>query len=243
MLAERRGGVAIVDLDLHHGQVATHLDIASAQSTAHLARDEQLTADPKLLQNAAAGHSSGLNVFSAPGRPDEAALVAVDDIIELVGALRRAYPTVVVDAGSAAGSRAMALVAMADRSMLVVTPEIPGLRAVHGALEAMGDAGVRGEQLRFVLNQPFASGAIGKDDIERHLGVELALQVPYDGEGCMRAVNEGRPIVSLLPRSPASIALRRLAGMAIDEEMAAASGQANEPERRGGLLNGLRRRA
>lgn len=244
VLAERSGAaVAIVDLDLHHGQVATHLDLASAQSTAQLSRDEQLRADPGSLRGAAATHPSGLSVFSAPGRPDEAALVTGDDVIELVETLRRAYPIVVVDAGSAAGSRAMALVAMADQALLVVTPEIPGLRAVHGALEAMTDAGVRGEQLRFVLNQPFASGAIGKDDIERHLGVELALQVPYDGEGCMRAVNEGRPIISLMPRSPASLALRRLAALASDQDVAGDAGRATEPERRAGLLGGLRRRA
>jgi hypothetical protein len=63
----------------------------------------------------------------------------------------------------------MALIAIADRSFVVITPDIPGLRAVQGAMEAMADAGVLGEQTSYLLNEPHAHGAIEQADIERHL--------------------------------------------------------------------------
>jgi len=241
LLARAGGSVAIADLDLHHGQVATHLNVAGRHSTAHLARDEHVAANPHLVRQAAARHPSGLSVFAAPARPDEAALITVDDVVQLVGSMRRAFNTVVIDAGSVAGSRAMALIAIADRSYVVVTPDIPGLRAVQGAIDTMSDAGVLGEQTAYVLNEPHAHGAIDQSDIERHLSVRITLRVPHDGESCMRAVNEGEPVSELAPRSPTTAALRRLAMLVAGEE----PGEDAEPEpaeRRGGLLGGLLRR-
>jgi pilus assembly protein CpaE len=241
LVAERGGAVAIADLDLHHGQVGTHLDVSGPNSTAHLARDEQIAGNPVLVRNSAVRHASGLSVFAAPTRPDHAGLVTVDDVLDLVGAMRRAYGTVVVDAGSVAGTRAISLFAMADCSFMLVTPDIPGLRAVQGAIEALNDAGATGEQTRFVLNQPFEHAAIDGADIERHFNVQLALEIPYDGENCMRAVNEGQPVSALAPRAPITGALRRLTALALGQEMPPEEVAADN-ERKGRLLGGLRRR-
>jgi pilus assembly protein CpaE len=240
LLAQAGGKVAIADMDLHHGQVATHLDVITSHSTAHLSRDEHVVDNPLLVRQAAVRHESGLSVFPAPSRPDGAALVTVDDVIALVGTMRQAFETIVVDAGSVAGSRAMAMIAIADRSFVVVTPDIPGLRAVQGAMEAMADAGVLGEQTSYLLNEPHAHGAIEQPDIERHLHVEVSLRVPHDGENCMRAVNEGKPISLLAPRSPVTAALRRLVELIEGREAVEADGAA--AERRRGRLGGLLRR-
>jgi pilus assembly protein CpaE len=241
VLAQAGADVALVDLDLHHGQVGTHLDVSAAHSTAQLARDEQAASDPALLRPVAASHASGLSVFTAPARPDEGALVGADDVLELVGGLRRGFATVVVDAGSTMGSRAIGLVAAADSAVLVITPDIPSLGTARGALEAMGEAGAHGDHVRFVLNQPFAEGAIAADDIERHLGVKLEIQLPFDGANAVRSVNEGKPLTALAPRSALSEGLRRLAhGVG---NMSPPAGAEERPERGpGGRFGGLLRR-
>jgi pilus assembly protein CpaE len=245
LLAGKRSGVAIVDLDLHRGQVASHLNVinTATHSTAHLARDEQVARSPQLLRASAVAHPSGLAVFPAPNRPDESGMVTVDDVVELVKTLRNAYRVVIVDAGSLIASRAVALVGMADRAVLVVTPDIPGLRAVQGAIEAINDAGALGEQMRYVLNQPFAHGAIDREAIERHLAVPLALQVPYDGDHSIRAANTGQPVSELAPKAGISEALRKLAGL-VSEAPATTQPPAEQAdgERRSGRLGGLLRR-
>jgi len=244
VLAGQRPGVAIVDLDLHRGQVASHLNLTgtAAHSSAHLARDEQVARNAQLLRASAVAHPSGLAVFPAPNRPDESGMVRVDDAVELIRTLRNAYRVVVVDAGSLIASRAMALLTMADRSVMVVTPDIPGLRAVQGAIEALNDAGGFGEQMLFVLNQPSAHNAINREDIERHLVVPIALQVPHDGEANSRAINAGQPVVEMAPRSQIAESMRRLAGLVSEAPAAEQAGDQEHGERRGGRFAGLLRR-
>jgi pilus assembly protein CpaE len=243
LLAGQRSSVAVADLDLHRGQVASHLNVTNSAtySTAHLAREEQVARSPQLLHASAVAHPSGLAVFPAPNRPDESGMVTVDDAVELVKTLRNAYQVVVVDAGSLIASRAIALLTLADRGVMVVTPDIPGLRAVQGAIEALNDAGALGEQMRFVLNQPFAHGAIDREDIERHLVVPLALQVPYDGENSIRAANSGQPISELAPRSAMADALRKLSAL-VSEQQGGQPAEQHDTERRSGRLGGLLRR-
>ncbi|MEO6350917.1 MAG: hypothetical protein ABIP53_09730 [Candidatus Limnocylindrales bacterium] len=53
---------------------------------------------------------------------------------------------------------------------------------------------------------------IGGEQIEEHPGIKVGFDVPYDGEGFVKAVNEAQPLVSMAHRSPAAAAIRRLAG-------------------------------
>ena len=66
------GSVAIADMDMYHGQVATHLDLYARNSTAQMAREDRLTQTPDMIHDAGKQHASGLMVFGAPYRPDEA---------------------------------------------------------------------------------------------------------------------------------------------------------------------------
>jgi pilus assembly protein CpaE len=235
-LAQRGLSVAIADLDFHHGQVAAHLDLRATRSTAHLARDTHLFDNPHGLTEFAVTHASGALVYGAPLRPDEGSLISVDDVIEFVRALRTVHPLTIIDAGSVPGSRALALLGLADQAMVVVTPEIPGLRALSGALTVMNESGMAGEQNVFVMNRPFAGGQISRADIEQNLGVKVALEIPFDGEGCLRSVNEGQPLVTLAPRSPVAAAVGRLASVIVDGATVGDNAEAPRRRRLGGLL-------
>jgi pilus assembly protein CpaE len=234
LLAQRGQGIAIADLDFHHGQVAAHLDLRPTLNTAQLARDDQGQGSLPTVAEAALHHLSGLIVYAAPQRPDDGSMISVDDVIELVRTLRSSHPLTIIDAGSVPGSRALALLGLADISVLVVTPEIPGLRALSGTLAAMADAGVAGEQNLFVVNRTFAAKPIGRPDIEQNIGVKVALEIPFDGDNCMRSVNEGKPLVTLAPRSPVVAAIGRLAAMVT--QGATAGTPAEAPRKRGGFL-------
>jgi pilus assembly protein CpaE len=237
-LAGRGQSVAIVDLDFHHGQVTAHLDLRATRTTADLARDSNLHDSPQTLAEFAVPHASGVLVYGAPLRPDEGSMIGTDEVIEFVRVLRSGHALTIIDAGSVPGSRALALLGLADQSVLVVAPEIPGLRALSGALAVMTDSGMAGEQNVFVMNRTFAGGQISGADIERHLGVRVAMEIPFDGESCLRAVNEGQPVVTLAPKSPVTAAIGRLAAVVSDG--ASAETGAEAPRRRG--LGGLLRR-
>jgi pilus assembly protein CpaE len=229
------GNVAIADFDMYHGQVSTHLDIYARSSTAALAREDHANFTPEMIQESGRQHSSGLTVFGGPYRPDDAVDVSAMQMVSLVEQLRTIYGTLVVDAGSTLDMRAIALLEHADRVALVLTPDIPALRLLHACLQVLSELGNAADRSVFVVNQIYPKAMIGAEQIEEHLGIKVGLEIPYDGEGFLKAVNEGQPLVNAAHRSTAAAALRRLAGQLTDSS---ADGEVVLPPRRG-LFRGL----
>ncbi len=226
-----RAPVAIADLDFQRGQVATLLDVQGATTTADLARDEQALEDGNALRQAGAGHPGGVHVFVAPYRPDLGTSVDHQQATALVDALRRGFGQVVVDAGSVLDWRVLAEMGAADRIVLTVTPEIPSLRVLQGALELINEVEGVAERTVFVLNNLFARQSVSAEQIQEHLGVPIAVEIPHDGELFLSAANEGQPLILSAPRSPAAQAIRQLAAILRGQQ--AETRAAPQPKRKG----------
>jgi pilus assembly protein CpaE len=233
------GNVALADLDMLHGQVATHLDIYSRVSTAALAREEFTGLGSEMLHESGKRHSTGLTVFGGPYRPDEAADISGEQLGRLVDALRNAYGTVIIDAGSTFDIRALTVLGRADAVCFVLTPDIPSLRLLKAALEMLTDSGAAAERTVYVVNDIYPKPMIGPVQIEEHLGLKVGHQVPYDGESFVKAINEGRPYVLMSRRSPGAVAIRSLAESLSDGSPS--SVEPVEPQRRKGLRGFLNR--
>jgi len=232
------GSVAISDMDMYHGQVATHLDLYARNSTAQMAREDRSTQTPDMIHDEGKQHASGLMVFGAPYRPDEAIDVSGAQLAALVEQLRGVYGTVIVDAGSTLDMRSLSVLAAADHVVMPITPDIPSLRLLHAALQVMSEAGTLTDKTMFVLNQMYPHPTIMADQIEEHLGVRIALEVPYDGENFLRGVNEGQPLVLLARRSAAAGAIKRLAELTAETRL---EDEVMQPARRGRLRSFLGR--
>ena len=232
------GSVAIADMDMYHGQVATHLDLYARNSTAQMAREDRSTQTPDMIHDEGKQHASGLMVFGAPYRPDEAIDVSGAQLAALVEQLRGVYGTVIVDAGSTLDMRSLSVLAEADHVVMPITPDIPSLRLLHAALQVMSEAGSLTDKTMFVLNQMYPHPTIMADQIEEHLGVRIALEVPYDGENFLRGVNEGQPLVLLARRSAAAGAIKRLAELTAETRL---EDEVMQPARRGRLRSFLGR--
>jgi len=228
------GNVAIADLDMYHGQVSTHVDLYGRHSTAGLAREEWLT-DSESIRGSGKLHSGGLAVFGGPYRPDEGYQVSAEQLLTLVETLRRAYGTLVLDLGSTLDVRTLNVLQHVDRLVIVVTPDIPALRLLHAALQVISESGKAVDRAVFVVNEIYQHPMIGPSQIEEHLGIKVGLDVPYDGDNFVKAVNEGQPLVLSAHRTPAAAAIRRLAGLVTDETQE----PQETPQRKRGLLGGL----
>jgi pilus assembly protein CpaE len=232
------GDVAIADLDMYHAQVATYLDVRPRSSTVELATDDLVGQSPESIAEAGGLHSSGLMVFGGPSHADDAVDVTPEMASALIDALRRAYGTLVIDAGSVFDNRTLTVLGRADRVAIVITPDIPALRLLQGALQVMAETGPIVERTVFVINQIYPKATFDTEPIEAHLAIKVGLEIPYDGDNFLKAANEGQPLLLAAPRSAAAQAIQRLAqklsnGGAPDEE------KAPRREKRGGLLGGL----
>jgi pilus assembly protein CpaE len=213
--AQRRPDrVVLVDLDLQFGGVATHLNLDAAQTLADIVRDDTALREPELLRTYAMRHDSGLHVIAAPTTPDSAENITPTHIATLIAALLEGYESVVIDAGSVLDEKALTVFEAAETIVLPVYPEISALKAMHGLLDYLNEAGNLGAKATFVLNNVFARDILKRRDIEAALGTTISLDLPYDGFLYLKAVNEGVPIVLGAPRSPAAQHLVKLGATA-----------------------------
>jgi pilus assembly protein CpaE len=240
-LAERRPDrVALIDLDLQWGQVATHLNLRPTQTIGDLARDEQAFSQPELLRTYMVRHEAGLSVLCAPQRPDQAQLVGATQVGAMIESARRAFEIVVVDGGSTLDERSLTLFELADAVIFTVYPEIGALKALHSLLETLSDAVATGSKTSFVVNHLFAREMLKLRDIENTLAARISLEIPYDPVVYLKAVNEGIPVVRGAPRSGPAERLHRLAAIVSGEFAVEHAG--GDAARGRGLLGGLLKR-
>jgi pilus assembly protein CpaE len=240
MARQRPDRVVLVDMHLQFGQVATHLNLEVKQSIADVARDEAATREPELLRTYATRHDSGLHVLAAPISPELAELVTAEHVDRILTTLLDTYDSVVIDAGSWLDERTMTVFEHAETVIFAVCPEIGALKALHGLLDYLNEAGSVAAKSTFVLNNQFAREILKLRDVESALGTRVASELPYDAFLYLKAVNEGVPIVLGAPRSLPAERFEKLAatafgldGISVPEEPA---------PKRAGRFGGLIRR-
>ena len=231
--------VALFDLDLQWGQVAIHLNLRPKLTVAELCHDSQALAEPELMRAYAERHASGLAVYCAPSRPDQAELVQADQVTKAITGARGLYDVVLVDGGGILDERTLALLEEADDIVLPLYPEIGAIKALLSFLEVLADIGGLGQKTTFVVNHVFPRELVKLRDLENTLGARVAFEVPNDQIVFVKAVNEGVPVVLGAPRTVAAESFGRLAQLLVGTTRSSA--QPEDAARRGGLGSLLRR--
>ena len=218
MAAKKPDQVVLVDLHLQFGQVATHLNLEVKQSLADVARDEAAMSEPELLRTYATRHDSGLHVLAAPTSPELAELITAAHVDKILKTLLDSYDLVVIDAGSWLDERTMTAFEHAETVIFAVCPEIGALKALHGLLEYLNEAGSVAAKSTFVLNNQFAREILKLRDVENALGTKVASELPYDPFIYLKAVNEGVPVITGAPRSVAAERFAKIASAAFGSD-------------------------
>ena len=208
---QRPDRVALVDLHLQFGQVATHLNLDVKLSLADVARDDSAMREPELMRSYATRHDSGLHVFAAPTSPELAELITATHVDRILTTVFEAYESVIIDTGSWLDERTMTAFEHAETVIFTVCPEIGALKALHSLLDYLNEAGSVSAKGMFVLNNLFAREVLRLRDVESSLGAKVAAELPYDAFLYLKAVNEGVPIVIGAPRSLPAARFEKLA--------------------------------
>ena len=238
--------VALVDMDLQAGDVASYLDVQFRRSVADLAGITDLT--PRVLAEAVFVHSSGLALLLAPGEGERGEDVTEEAARQILDALRARYEVVVVDCGSQLTAAGAAAIEAADTAVLVTTPDVVAVRGARRTVRLWDRLQVRkADDIVTVVNRLTRSTEIQPPLVARIVQTRLARTfVPSHYRELASCLDAGR-LHDLDPRSTVRQALWALAaelGLTGDRAPAAAGGPAALPGGRG-LAKGrgvLRRR-
>lgn len=208
-LAELGRRTALVDLDLHFGDVGLGLRLAPEHTIYDLARMGG-TLDAEKMGDYLAQHESGLRVLLAPTRPDHAGAVSGMFIAEALAVLRSTSDTVVVDTPAGFPPEVITTIDGSTDVCVVGMLDAFSLKDTKLGLETLDRMGYDRGSVRLVLNRADTHVGISEADVKAILGRTPDVLIPSERD-IPRSVTEGIPIVSSQPRSAAAKAFRALA--------------------------------
>ncbi|WP_208885447.1 AAA family ATPase [Streptomyces armeniacus] len=220
-LAARASGrnAALIDLNLQSGDVASFLDVQFRRSAADLAGISDLT--PRVLQDAVFTHETGLALLLAPAEGERGEEVDDRAARQIVGAMRARYEVVVIDCGTQMHAANAAAIEMADRALLITTPDVVSVRAAKRMVRLWDRLQIRkAEETVTAVNRASRHTEIQPALVARIVGTPVArATVPANFKELHAALDAGR-IQDVDHRSSVKQALWSLAA-----ELGAASDQ------------------
>ncbi|WP_328837220.1 AAA family ATPase [Streptomyces europaeiscabiei] len=212
-LAARASGrtVALLDLDLQSGDVASYLDVQFRRSVADLAGISDI--NPRVLQEAVFAHDTGISLLLAPAEGERGEEVTDRVARQVVATLRSRHDVVIVDCGSQMNAATAAAVEMADQALLLVTPDVVAIRAAKRMVRLWDRLQIRkAEETLTVVNRLSRGTEIQPSLVEKVTGTKVArASVPAAFKELQSVVDAGR-LQDLDARSVVKQALWALAG-------------------------------
>ncbi|MEV1063314.1 AAA family ATPase [Streptomyces sp. NPDC050263] len=183
---------ALVDLDLQAGDIASYLDVQFRRSVVDLAAIADLS--PRILAEAVFRHDTGVALLLAPGEGERGEEVTDRAARQILSALRARYEVVVVDCGAQLSGAGAAAVELADRALLVTTPDVVAVRGAKRTVRMWDRLQIRkAEETTVVVNRHTRGTEIQPPLIQKITGTAIAATtVPANFRELQAAVDAGR---------------------------------------------------
>jgi pilus assembly protein CpaE len=235
--------VALVDGSLRFGDVALMLNLHDGKTIADLVPlIDQL--DEDLLRGIMTTHSSGVQVLTAPPRPEMAELVTADATRRILAMLKTCFDFVIVDTWGSFEDTVLAILDTADQILLVITMEMPCIKDARLFLEVAEALKYPKEKILLVVNRFDAGQTISIQDVERSVRHRVDWKISSGGHLVAQAINQGVPFVIANREAPVARSMRVMAdeiGRAAEPETADGVPEASATPPARPLLAGSRR--
>jgi len=196
--------VALIDLDLQYGSVASFLDVEPSDALYRLATGNTVP-DATYMDQSLVDHPSGLQVLTAPetfcplDALDQAQAAAIID------ALRIDFDFIVIDLPRGLASWMPAVIDRTDRMLLLTETTVPCIRQARRLIEVFTEEALNLDVEIVVSHE--TKPMISKrhhSEAERVLERPFKHWLPLDAKACRLAVDRGAPLASAASRSALS---------------------------------------
>lgn len=185
--------VCLVDFDLQVGDVRSYLDLSHRRSVTDLVEvADDLTG--RQIDESLFVHATGLRVLLPPQQGEFAETVGGEAARRILGGIRTRFDVVIVDVGSVVTEGSAVAAEMADQVAVVVTPDIPALRAANRLLGLWERLQVRKEGIGIIVNRASRDSEIQPELVGKVVGTTvLRTTIPADFRMLEAAGNTGAP--------------------------------------------------
>lgn len=203
-----RGRVALVDLDLQFGDVATALGIEHRHSVVD-ALGKAAARDPFVLSTFLTEHPSGVAVLAAPASPAAADHLDAARVGHMLRQLAADFDYVVVDTSPGLDESTLAAIEQSTAVVAVGGLDLPSARGLRSSLEVLRELDLAPAARQLVINRIGPDGGMTIADAERIIGAPVDVVIP-GRRAVALSLNRGIAVLEDAPRDPASKSLRVL---------------------------------
>ncbi len=194
MAKEKDTKVAVVDCDLQFGDVGVLLNIQPRSSIADLVPEVDELSD-LLLEEVMQPHPSGVKTLLAPPRPEMADLIGPEHLRKVFPRLQELYDYIIVDTPSSLSDLTLAILEVSDRTLLVITPDMPTIKKANLSLEALEAVEYPMERVALLLNKADRRDTIQEKKITATIKHPIFARITNDRDSTLAAANEGVPLI------------------------------------------------
>ena len=223
---------ALVDLDIHGGDLAVLLNVTPVYSLRDVVTNFKRL-DSVFLQGAMIRHASGLELLAAPlpTANELAVTLTAEQTLRVLELLDGTHQVTLVDTSSVPLDSTRAALGCADRILLVTELTLPGLRACARTLEMLRSEDVDAASTVELVIGKYAgkSWEVAPSEASRSLGLPVRALIPRDDAAVYTAINSGLPLDQVR------------GGTAVQRAIAGLVGTAAAPDEQSTVLKGFRR--
>lgn len=217
--AEIAAKTVLLDLDIEFGTSSLDFNAETKHSVVDALADISGLDDVK-LQRLLFQQTEHLHLLPAPASLTTGVEPSEQEVLSLIDVVRYASDVLVIDAPHAWSAGARCALRQSDEVVLVAAPDIANLRNLKAVMDWLKMERRMDAAPRVVLNQTGAPKRpeLTAKDFADVLGVEVDLEVPYDGGLFYSAINNGQMLAEVAPNHEAVLLIENFAKVLIGRD-------------------------
>lgn len=223
MLSRLGRNTIVADMDFQLGAVPVCLNVKPERSVAELVV-ETTSAGSGPIESGLDRHASGLSFLAQGDRIEELAEITTDRLPRLFDALGQSFEFVVVDGLRDFSDHAVSIMDLAHIVVVLITQDVPSVRAAARSLRLFRRLGYGPERLRIVVNRYHRKAPVTLDAIHNALGQQVEAVVRNNFPLVEESLNHGILIPDVKPGCGLAKDIEALARMLGDIPIQKASG-------------------
>lgn len=222
--------VVLVDLDLQGGDIGVMLNITIKGTIAELAQEVD-PLDIGLVDSYLLPHLSGAKILPAPLSPEQAELITLQRVEELLQVLQENFDYVVVDTSPLFNDINLAALDAATQILVLLSQDLPCVKHVKTTMDILTTLGYT-DKIKLVINSAGMEGGIKITDLEKSFNQSAFAVIPYDEKVVRSSINKGLPAIMTQANSKIGEAILDLATKLAGSKSDSIENQAEETPKR-----------
>jgi pilus assembly protein CpaE len=208
---QKKFKVALLDMNTLFGEIPLFLEVTPKFHWGEITNNIDRL-DDTFLMNVLTKHLSGIHLLPSPAYLNGHQAPTPDTIGRLLDLMKTMFDYVVIDLGQSTNETALKVMQMSDNVMLISIPSLPCLANTNRLMKSLVDLGyITEDRIKIILNRYMKKNEISLEDVKTAIKKELFWVIPNDFRSTMSAINNGKPLAEIAPKSNISGSLMEMA--------------------------------